>query len=97
MALFDLLGRTWAMGVLWQLQKGPYTFRELQEKCESISPTLLNSRIKDLRKANIAERTLEGYQLTHRGRRLVELIRPFGDWAREWARDVFDVSGQLLE
>lgn len=92
MALFDLLGRTWAMGVLWQLQDGPYTFRELQQRCESISPTILNSRIKDLREAEMAERTLEGYQLTERGGRLIQLIRPFGDWSREWAREVFDYS-----
>lgn len=92
MALFDLLGRTWAMGVLWQLQNGPYTFRELQQKCESISPTILNSRIKDLRKAEIAERTLNGYQLTQRGKKLVNLIRPFGDWSREWAREVFNFT-----
>lgn len=92
MALFDLLGRTWAMGVLWQLQDGPYTFRELQEKCESISPSILNSRIKDLRNADIVKRTLDGYQLTARGQRLVTIIRPFGDWAREWAKEVFDLT-----
>ena len=89
MALFDLLGRTWALGVLWQLQDGPYTFRELQEKCESISPTMLNKRIKDLREADIAERTLNGYQLTTRGHTLITLIRPFGDWSRKWAKEVF--------
>ncbi len=90
MALFDLLGRSWAMGVLWQLQNGPYTFRALQEKCESISPSILNSRIKDLREAEIAERTLDGYQLTERGYKLINLIKPFGDWSRGWAKDVFN-------
>lgn len=92
MALFDLLGRTWAMGVIWQLQDGPFTFRELQERCESISPSLLNSRIKELRKADIVERTLEGYQLTSRGKKLITLLRPFGDWSREWAKEVYDIS-----
>lgn len=92
MALFDLLGRTWAMGVLWQLQDGPYTFRELQERCESISPSILNSRIKDLREAEIAERTLDGYKLTERGRDLIGRIRPFGEWSRKWAKEVFDYS-----
>jgi len=90
MALFDLLGRTWAMGVVWQLQNGPYTFRELQEKCESISPTILNSRIKELRKADIAERTIHGYQLTEHGHQLIELIRPFGEWSAKWAKEVFN-------
>ena len=94
MALFDLLGRTWALGVLWQLQGGPYTFRALQDRCESISPTILNSRIKDLREADLAERTLDGYQLTTRGQALIKLILPFGDWSREWAQDVFNFPGQ---
>lgn len=89
MALFDLLGRTWALGVIWQLQGGPYTFRVLQERCDAISPSILNSRIKDLREADIAERTLNGYQLTDRGKKLIRLIRPFGDWSREWAKEVF--------
>jgi len=92
MALFDLLGRTWALGVLWQLQEGPHTFRALQKRCDSISPSILNSRIKDLREANIAERTLEGYQLTERGNKLIRLIKPFGDWSRAWATEVFDYS-----
>ena len=92
MALFDLLGRTWALGVIWQLQNGPYTFRELQDKCESISPSILNSRIKELRTADIVERTLDGYQLTNRGSDLIQHIRPFGDWSRKWAEEVFNVK-----
>jgi DNA-binding HxlR family transcriptional regulator len=74
------------MGVVWQLQNGPFTFRELQEKCESISPSLLNSRIKELKKADIVERTLDGYQLTKRGNSLIRLIRPFGEWSRKWQK-----------
>ncbi len=92
MALFDLLGRTWAIGVIWQLQNGPYTFRELQEKCESISPSILNSRIKDIIKADIAERTVNGYQLTKRGNKLIKLLRPFGEWSKEWAGEVFNFT-----
>jgi len=92
MALFDLLGRTWAMGVVWQLQNGPYTFRELQEKCESISPTILNGRIKELKKNDIVERTIDGYQLTKRGAKLIALLHPFGDWSREWAKEVFGLA-----
>lgn len=90
MALFDLLGRTWAMGVIWQLQKGSCTFRELQGRCESISPTILNQRIKELRESDILERTLEGYQLTQRGLDLYELLLPFSNWSRTWAKEVFD-------
>lgn len=92
MALFDLLGRRWAMGVIWNLQKGAATFRELQERCESISPSILNSRIKDLREADIVERTLEGYQLTERGKELIELLAPFGKWSLVWSEEVFNFT-----
>ncbi|MCG8501994.1 MAG: helix-turn-helix transcriptional regulator [Firmicutes bacterium] len=92
MALFDLLGRSWSMGIIWQLQKGPATFRELQKRCESISPSILNKRIKDLREADIVERTLEGYQLTQRGEELFELLLPFGEWSLVWAEEVFKVT-----
>ena len=92
MALFDLLGRNWAMGIIWQMQKGPATFRELQDRCEGISPSILNSRIKDLREADIAERTLQGYQLTSRGQSLLELLLPFGKWSLDWAEEVFNFT-----
>ena len=92
MALFDLLGRTWAMGVIWQLQNGPYTFRQLQERCESISPSILNSRIKDLNEADLVERVLDGYRLTERGNDLIRLLLPFADWSATWAIEVFNYS-----
>src|SRR5207247_10217496 len=52
--------RRWAMGVLWNLSKGgPCTFRELQERCEAISPSVLNSRLKELRETRSEEHTSE--------------------------------------
>ena len=86
MALFDLLGRRWAMGIVWQLSRGPATFRVLQAACESISPAILNSRLKDLRAAQLVEHEGEGYRLTGLGRELYGLLEPFGDWALAWAR-----------
>ena len=85
MAIFDLLGRRWAMGIIWQLHHGPATFRVLQNACESISPSILNSRLKDLREAQLIERSLDGYQLTDMGRELFQLLLPFGQWSIEWA------------
>ena len=32
MALLDLLGRTWSLGIIWHLHTGPATFRELQQR-----------------------------------------------------------------
>jgi len=62
MALFDLLGRRWAMGIIWNLNQGSSTFRNPQSNCQSkagtISPSILNRRIKDLQEARLVERTL---------------------------------------
>ena len=88
MAAFDLLGRRWAMGIVWNLSDGPRTFRGLQQACESISPTILNRRVKELREAHIIERTLEGYQLTDLGQELFSVLKPFGAWSLKWAETV---------
>ncbi len=88
MALFDLLGRSWAMGIIWKLSEGPCTFRVLQERCESISPTTLNRRIKELTEASLVTRTLEGYVLTEQGNEIFELLVPLELWAHKWA-DLF--------
>lgn len=88
MALFDLLGRAWAMGVVWQLKEGPYTFRELQERCENVSPTLLNRRLKELRQAQLVEHGLKGYRLTELGETLFEVLEPFEHWSQEWAKQL---------
>jgi DNA-binding HxlR family transcriptional regulator len=86
MALFDLLGRRWAMGVLWQLsQGGACTFRELQNRCQSISPAVLNTRIKELKQALLLERCADGYQATQLGEQLVALLLPLGEFAGKWA------------
>lgn len=86
MALLDLLGRRWAMGVLWQLcQGGPCTFRQLQQRCESISPAVLNARLKELRTALLVERSGEGYQPTALGAQLVAHLQPFSHFAGDWA------------
>lgn len=88
MAAFDLLGRRWAMGIIWNLSHGPSTFRGLQEYCETISPSILNSRLKELREAQIITRTLEGYELTPTGKDLFKLLKPFGEWSIAWAMQV---------
>lgn len=86
MALLDLLGRRWSMGVLWNLSKDePCTFRELQQRCEAISPTVLNSRLKELREAGLIAHSPEGYRATSTGQELYALLVPLGAWAKTWA------------
>ncbi len=90
MALFDLLGRRWAMGIIWNLSAGPATFRALQglqgRTSGTISPTTLNARLKDLQEAKLVERTLDGYALTELGRELFDLIEPLDEYSLKWGK-----------
>jgi DNA-binding HxlR family transcriptional regulator len=89
MALFDLLGRRWAMGVIWTLCKdGPLSFRALRTKCDEVSPTVLNVRLKELRAAGLVVLSDTGYAATEQGRELYLLLRPLGDWSKQWAREL---------
>jgi DNA-binding HxlR family transcriptional regulator len=97
MAAFDLLGRRWAMGIIWNLSKGPATFRALQSSCETISPSILNSRLKDLRDAGLLERASEGYQLTSMGEELFRLLQPLGEWSISWAKNVGDKAPEYWD
>ena len=53
MALLDLLGRRWALRILWELRDEPLRFRELQQACDGLSPSVLNTRLGELREAGI--------------------------------------------
>ncbi len=88
MALLDLLGRTWSLGIVWNLNQGPATFRELQNRCEQISPTLLNNRLKELKALQLVEMQAEGYQLSKQGEKLIEIILPLDDWSSQWANQI---------
>ena len=40
MAALDLLGRRWALRVLWELRAGGLTFRALRDASGGVSPSL---------------------------------------------------------
>jgi DNA-binding HxlR family transcriptional regulator len=88
MALLDLLGRRWALRILWELRDGePASFRELQDRCDSMSPSVLSRRLAELRQAGILDtRSGNGYRLTSEGRSLLRAFGPLNDWAERWAR-----------
>ncbi len=86
MALLDLLGRRWAMGVLWTAcEAGPSTFRDLQARCESISTAVLNQRLKELQAAGLMTRTPSGYAATDMGRQVYADLLPLGVTAKAWS------------
>ena len=88
MVLFDLLGRRWALGIIWNLAMGSCTFRQLQARCETLSPTVLNTRLKELRATGIVAKTEQGYALTQEGQDLYALLEPLGDWAEGWGKSL---------
>ena len=59
-------------------------FRELQARC-GISPSVLNTRLAELREALIVAAGDSGYALSARGAELLELLGPVNGWAAEWA------------
>ena len=56
MAALDLLGRRWALRVLWELRDGPLGFRALQAACDGMSSSVLRDRLRELSVAALVER-----------------------------------------
>lgn len=87
MALLDLLGRRWALRIVWELRAGPLTSRALRAACDDVSPTVLQDRLDELRDAGlVALEETAGYALTPLGRELFERFLPLVEWADRWAR-----------
>lgn len=87
MVAFDLLGRRWALRILWELRSGPLGFRLLQERCANMSSSVLRDRLKELTQAALVETDDGGrYWLSDHGRKLLAALRPLSRWADEWAR-----------
>lgn len=85
MVALDLLGRRTALRILWELREAALTFRALQEACET-NPALLNTRLKELREAQLVDHGEAGYALTPLGVKLVQSLLPLVRWADDWAK-----------
>jgi len=88
MALLDLLGRRWTLRLIWELRAAPLGFRELQSRCDGMSPSVLNQRLAELREALLVDAGEGGYTLSGRGRELLALFEPVYHWSEDWARDL---------
>ena len=86
MALLDLLGRRWTLRVLWELREEGLGFRELQARCDGMSASVLNQRLRELREAGILETDSAGVNsLTRDGAALLEALGPLDRWAKRWS------------
>lgn len=91
MVLLDLLGRRMALRILWELRgPEPMTFRALQDAADT-NPSVLNTRLTELREARLVQHDGAGYALTLLGRELLARFLPLQVWAHGWAKAL--VSG----
>lgn len=86
MAALDLLGRRWALRILWELGDGPLGARALRERCDRMSTSVMYTRLAELADAGLITNDEGIYDLTRLGRDLGTAIAPLDEWAHRWAR-----------
>jgi DNA-binding HxlR family transcriptional regulator len=87
MAALDLLGRRWALRILWELRDGPLGARALQGRCDRMSSSVLYERLRELTVAGLVARDEAGaYSLTDLGTSLGSALGPLDAWARRWSQ-----------
>jgi DNA-binding HxlR family transcriptional regulator len=79
----DLLGRRWALRLVWELRRSALSFSELRDRT-GISPSVLAARLRELIGAGILER--DGgrrYRLSGPGRELARVLYELNRWAEQ--------------
>jgi DNA-binding HxlR family transcriptional regulator len=85
-ALFDLLGRRWALRILWELREAPLTFHALQRCCDSMSTSVLTRRLGELQEVRLVEKADDGrYRLTEPGTGLLARLDWIDEWTQQWS------------
>ena len=67
MALLDLLGRRWTLRVLWELRGGPVKFRDLAQRADAMSQSVLSKRLNELETACFVTSDEDGWRLSDDG------------------------------
>ena len=84
--LFDLLESRYALRVLWALRDGhTQTFRLLQDSVGGVTPNTLNTRLKELRAADLIDHGGNGYGLTKTGLDLLKRLSDLQAFSNKWA------------
>lgn len=87
MAAFDLLGRRWAILVLWELRDNPVGFRDLRRALNDVSSSVLSTRLRELSEVELVATTDDGkYVLTSIGKELLYALSPLKLWSFNWAQ-----------
>jgi DNA-binding HxlR family transcriptional regulator len=89
LALLDLLGRRWALRILWELRLEPASFQALHRRCDSMSTSVLSQRLAELSDAQlIVKNHAASYALTEAGALLLGRLDGIDEWTQEWARTI---------
>ncbi len=88
MVLLDVLGKRWSLRILWELRDERLTFRELRERCDDVSPTSLNQRLKELRELNLIDHDDGGFGFTRWGGELIGELATLSDFSKRWHRSL---------
>ena len=88
MALLDLLGRRWALRILWELREAaPLSFNALQRACGRLSPSVLSQRLTELSESGLIEQDPKGrYRPTLLAADLEVPLLALDGFAKRWAR-----------
>jgi DNA-binding HxlR family transcriptional regulator len=94
----EILGDPWSILIVRELLLGSSRFNILQKGLPRISPTVLNTRLKELQERGvIIKRRLNNrrgfdYRLTAAGRELSKVIEALAVWGMRWARDEMEAD-----
>lgn len=84
-AALEMFGQKWALRVIWELRVGPLNFRALQSACGSVSPSVLQRRLHEMRKLMLIEKIPRlGYRLSARGERLFQVLVMLNKWSADF-------------
>jgi DNA-binding HxlR family transcriptional regulator len=89
----EIIGDPWSILIVREMLLGSSRFNVLQRGLPRISPTVLNTRLKELEERGvIVRRRLNGqrghaYHLTAAGRELSAVVEALAVWGMRWARD----------
>lgn len=93
MATLDLLGRRWALRLLWELRAEPLGARALRARCDGMSSSVLYERLGELVAAGLVAKDEAGdYTLTALGADLGSALEPLDQWSQRWAKHQRGVS-----
>jgi DNA-binding HxlR family transcriptional regulator len=94
----EIIGNPWSLLIVRELLLGSSRFSLLQKGLPRISPTVLNTRLKELGEHGVlVKRRVNGlrgheYRLTEAGRELAAVIDALAVWGMRWARDKMDTD-----